>query len=256
MGSIFAIAKNSWKEVYRKKDFYVFGILLLVFLIILLNETFYEVPDISRFLKDLGFSLLWLFSLIIAVTFSARQIPAELSTHTIQPLLAKPVSRWQMLLGKFLGSALASVFSFTVFYIIFAVITQLKGEGIGKILFFQTYLFGLLFLCLICAVAIFFSTFLTISANITIAVFIYLFMTGFGEYVRVQILSPHTLYAFFSNLLYQLLPHFEFYDLRMRIVHAWEPLPTWVVSAVFLYTLIYVCFLLLLSYLKIRKRVL
>ena len=256
MGSIFAIAKNSWKEVYRKKDVYVFGILLLVFLIVLLNETFFDVPDISRFLKDLGFSLLWLFSLIIAVTFSARQIPTELSTHTIQPLLAKPVSRWQMLLGKFLGSSLASIFSFTIFYLIFAVITQLKGEGIGRVLFFQTYFFGLLFLCLICAVSIFFSTFLTISANVTITILIYFLMTGFGEYIRVQILSPNTLYAFFSNLIYQTLPHFEFYDLRMRIVHAWEPLPIWVVSTVFLYTLIYVYFLLLLSYLKIRKKVL
>ncbi len=254
MGSILALAKNSWREVYRKKDFYVFFILLVIFLLVLLNQTFLNVPGISRFLKDVGFSLLWLFSLVIAVTFSARQIPTEISTHTIQPLLAKPISRWQMLLGKFLGSVSAAIFSFTIFYIIFILISRLKGEELEWALFFQAYLFGLLFLSLVCALSIFFSTFLTISANVTISILFYVFMSWFGEYLRVQILSPQKILAFIYNLSYQIFPHYEFYDLRMRIVHDWEPLPFWVVSAIFFYTLIYVSFILTLGYLKIRKK--
>lgn len=256
MGSIFAIARNSWKELYRKKDFYVFFILLIIFLLVLLNETFFDVPGISRFFKDVGFSLLWLFSLIIAVTFSARQIPTEISTHTIQPLLAKPVSRWQVLSGKFWGSTLAAIFSFSVFFIIFVLIARLKGEGVERMLIFQSYLFGLLFLSLVCAVSIFLSTFLTISANVTISILLYFFMSWFGEYLRAQILFPQKILAFFYNLTYQILPHYEFYDLRMRMVHGWEPLPLWVVSSVFLYTLIYVSFILMLGYLKIRKKTL
>ncbi len=254
MRSILALSKNCWKEVYRKKDIYVLFVLLVIFLMVLLNENFFNVSGVSRFLKDIGFSLLWLFSLIVGVTFSARQIPVEISSHTIQPLLAKPLSRFQMILGKFTGSALAAVFSFTLFYVFFSLISQLKGEGIGEVLFFQAYFLGVLFLCLVCAMSIFLSTFLTVSGNVTVSLLIYIFMSWFGENIRIQILSPQTFIAFSSNLVYQFLPHYEFYDLRMRIVHGWEPLPFWVVSVILIYTVIYVAFLLMLSYLKIRKK--
>ena len=254
MGNIFAIAKTAWKEVYRKKDFYAFFILLVILLLILLNETFFEMPGISRFLKDIGFSFLWLFSLIIAITFSARQLPNELTTLTIHPLLAKPISRWQMLLGKFLASSLAAIFSFTVFYIVFLLTSYFKGEGVAPVLLFQSYLFGILFLSIVSAVSIFFSTFMTLSANVTISVLLYFFMSWFGESLRIQILSPRKIFAFLANFLYQILPHYELYDLRMRIVHGWEELPFRVVSMVFIYTLVYLSFILTLAYLKIRKK--
>ena len=60
-----------------------------------------------RYLKDVCLLLIWISSLVIAITTTARQIPAERESRTIFPLLAKPVRRGELIVGKFLGCWLA-----------------------------------------------------------------------------------------------------------------------------------------------------
>ena len=75
MNAVWIIAQNTIKALVRKKDFYVFFIMLLALLTCLISGTFYGVNDITRYVKDIGFFSIWFFSLIIAVTFSAKQLP-------------------------------------------------------------------------------------------------------------------------------------------------------------------------------------
>ena len=53
----------------------------------------------------------------MAVGTTARQIPAERENRTIFPLLAKPVTRAQVVAGKFLGCWLACGMALVVFYL-------------------------------------------------------------------------------------------------------------------------------------------
>ena len=108
MRQICVIARNTMTALVRKKDFYVFLIMLVILLLLLSTQSFFNIDDISRFVKDVGFVFTWLFSLIIAVTFSSKQLPEEIGAHTVLPLLAKPVSRGHLLTGRFLGSLSAS----------------------------------------------------------------------------------------------------------------------------------------------------
>ena len=48
--------------------------------------------QIIRYLKELCLLLIWVSSLVIAITTTARQIPAEREQRTLLPLLAKPLS--------------------------------------------------------------------------------------------------------------------------------------------------------------------
>lgn len=248
MYQIWALAKNTWKEAFRKKDFYVFFIFLLVFLVVLCFENFLNISGISRYIKDLGFSLTWIFSLIIAVTFSAKQIPAEIESHTIYPLLAKPITRLHLILGKFLGAVIASTITFSIFYILLAVVSGTKGEGIAPVLLVQSWFCAVLFFALICAISICFSVFLTLSANIAVSFILYLFVISFADRIRDLIFLDNGIVSFVCNIFYYLIPHFEFYDLRLRLVHAWEPLSLGVTAAIFLYTVLYVSFILLITY--------
>ncbi|NQU18885.1 ABC transporter permease subunit [bacterium] len=104
MKQVWIIAQHTIKALIRKKDFYVFFMMLIILLALLFSENFFGVQGISRYLKDIGFFCLWLFSLIIAVTFSTKQLPEEMESKTICPLLAKPVSRTHLVVGRFLGS--------------------------------------------------------------------------------------------------------------------------------------------------------
>src|SRR5262249_48082852 len=72
--------------------------------------------------------LIWVSSLVIAIGTAARQIPAERESRTIIPLLAKPVTRAQVVLGKFFGCWLATGLCLAVFYSFFGVVCGVK-EG-------------------------------------------------------------------------------------------------------------------------------
>src|SRR5205085_12652101 len=87
------------------------------------SVNFFGEEKIARYLKELCLLLIWIAGLIIAVTTTARQIPSERENRTIFPLLAKPVSRNHLLLGKFLGCWLACGLALLVLYVFFAVIS-------------------------------------------------------------------------------------------------------------------------------------
>ncbi|NQT32577.1 MAG: ABC transporter permease subunit [Candidatus Omnitrophica bacterium] len=244
MKAIWAIASVMMRELVRKKDFYILLIFLLALLGFLSSQSFFNVEGISRYIKDFGYSLVTLFSFIIAVTFTAKQMPGELESKTIYPLLAKPVSRHTIILGKFLGGVVISSISFVLFYGIFCIFQWIGGTGNSFMLLGQGFLFGILFLCLVCAIAMFLSNIMTLGANITLSVLLYIMISGFADSVRDSVLFSKGITSVLGGIFYYLIPHFEFYDLRIRITHSWDPLPGWIVVAVALYTCIY-CFVLI-----------
>ncbi|MBD3427276.1 MAG: ABC transporter permease subunit [Candidatus Omnitrophica bacterium] len=254
MRAIWAIASCMIKQLIRRKDFYVLLIFLLVLLGLLSSQTFFALEEVSRYIRDFGYFMVVFFSLIIAVTFAAKQIPEEIDNRTIYPLLAKPIDRATVILGKYCGSVLVSVFSFMVFYAAYLVFYLTSGTGGSFVLATQGFLMGVLFLFLVSALVIFFSNFLTTSANITLSLLIYMLISGFSESLRELVLYSKGLMAAVTSTLYYMIPHFDFYDMRVRITHAWDPLPFWVMGTITLYTLIYSSMLLYFAGLLFRRR--
>lgn len=128
MNTVFAIAGVVIKELYRRKDFYVLLVLTAVITGLLGTINFFNDPTIVRYLKEICLLLIWISSLVICITTAARQIPAERENRTIFPLLAKPVTRWQVVLGKFAGCWLACGIALLVFYVFFGVVSESRGR--------------------------------------------------------------------------------------------------------------------------------
>jgi len=256
MRPIWVLAQNTIKALIRKKDFYVFFMMLSALLIFLLSENFFGIGDVSRYIKDIGFFCLWIFSFIIAVTFSARQLPDEIDSKSVFSLLAKPVSRFHFLAGRFLGAVLASCSAYTVFYILYLIVAFMKkGEGISLSLLIQAYILGICFLSLACAIAIFLTLYFTLSAAVTASVMIYFSVVWFMDILRAHVIFSKGPYSLLTNIVYYLIPHYEFYDLRVRLAHSWEALPLWVACAIVLYTVLYISVILYISRLKLARKI-
>jgi len=127
MNTVLAIAGVVIKELYRRKDFYVLLVLTALITGVLGLINFFNDPTIVRYLKEICLLLIWISSLVICITTAARQIPAECENRTIFPLLAKPVTRGQVVLGKFAGCWFACGIALLVFYLFFAVIAESRG---------------------------------------------------------------------------------------------------------------------------------
>src|SRR6059058_5286271 len=90
LNNVQAISEVVIKELRRRKDFYVLFILTALITLVLGSVNFFNEDKIVHYLKEICLFLIWGASLVIAVTTSARQLPAEREHRTIFPLLAKP----------------------------------------------------------------------------------------------------------------------------------------------------------------------
>src|SRR2546421_11227681 len=105
--------------------------------LILAFANLFNDPRIVRYLKEVVLLLIWVSALVIAITTTARQIPAERENRTIFPLLAKPVSRGQVIVGKFLGCWLACGLVLLVFYLFFGVVSGSREHSWPVLNYFQ-----------------------------------------------------------------------------------------------------------------------
>lgn len=129
MNSVIAISGVVIKEMYRRKDFYVLFVLTALITLLLGTVNFFNDPKIVRYLKEVCLLLIWVSSLVIAIGAAARQIPAERENRTIFPLLAKPVTRAQVIVGKFIGCWLACALALVMFYLFFGVVSESRGRA-------------------------------------------------------------------------------------------------------------------------------
>jgi len=251
------IARMVLKEIFRKKDFYVALILMAAILFYASQMHFYDVSKITRYLMELGLLLIFLFSVILTVSLAARQYPSEIQSRTAYVLLARPVSRFQFILGKFWGSLLAGCASFTIFYILFLVLVTAKAGALPPlVLAAQAYYLFLLCLMTVAAMASAFSYFLTVSANVTLSITLYVLISTYGAGLKKASEPLFWLSRGIGEGLYYLLPHFEFFDLRQRFIHEWPPLSAGLLLLLTFYALAYTAFFLVLSRKILEKRAL
>ncbi len=113
---IFWMTRLTFLEAIRQR-FFAFLILLSAALV--LSSVSFRFLDFGhgelKFVCDFGFGGMFLFGSVLAVVMSAQLFFAEMDNRTALTLLAKPVSRTEFLVGKFLGVWLVlGVFIFTL----------------------------------------------------------------------------------------------------------------------------------------------
>ena len=176
---------------------------------------FFHDDHIIRFIKEICLVLIWISSLVIGVTTAARQIPGERESRTIFPLLAKPISRWQVLLGKFLGCWLATGAALVVFYIFFALVSASREHTIHFDAYSQALWLHWQMLGIVIAMTMLGSVALsTPPANMTMVMVItlgILFVGGFLHKVAQGMTEPS---ASIVTALYYIILHLELFDMR------------------------------------------
>jgi hypothetical protein len=99
---VFALAKLSFKEAVRRRVLYAFLFILLVFLF-----ASWFIPskpsDEVRTYVGIVFTVMAILLLFAALLISAFSIPADIRQQTIHTIVTKPVERFEIVLGRFLG---------------------------------------------------------------------------------------------------------------------------------------------------------
>lgn len=257
MNNIFAIAFVSIKEMYRRKDFYVLLILTALITLAMGSVRFFDDDKIVRYVKEICLLLIWISSLVIAISTTARQLYAEKENRTIFPLLAKPVSRSQLLIGKFLGCWLASGLALLAFYLFFVVISGSREKQWHLLNYFQAASLHWVMLGILIALTMLGSLIFTApSSNATVC-----FILAAGELmlgrhlnkVALGLAEPGRTILYSS---YYAMPHFEVFDVRDLIIHNWPAIGWPFYGIALLYAVAYSAVFLACACLLFRRKAL
>lgn len=255
MRNIFAVAGVVVKELYRRKDFYVLFIVTILICLIMASINIYDNAYIVGYLKEICLDLIWACSLVVAITTTARQIPAERENRTLLPLLAKPLTRGQLVLGKFLGCWMACGLTLLCFYLFFGALAASRAHEWPLLNYFQAAVMHWFMLGVIVALSLLGSlVFAAPSSNSTICFVIVggiLFVARNLDRVALQLHEPIRTIVL---SLYFVIPHLEFYDLRDLIVHNWPLLEWEYIGLALLYATFYMAVFLIGACLVFRRK--
>lgn len=126
---IFAITENTLTELTRLKVFYV----LLVFGLVLIGGSIFmaqfSFQQESQILKDVSLGAISMFTSLLAIVATARMVPKDIEDRTVYTILAKPVPRFEYIVGKIAGVLLLLAISTLVMVAAFLAVLYMREQA-------------------------------------------------------------------------------------------------------------------------------
>ena len=266
MRTIGLVALHVFRDSVRDKVLYS----IVAFAVVLMAVS-YLIGQLTagedlKIIKDLGLAAMSLMGLFIAVFIGIGLIAREIDRRSIYAILAKPVRRPELILGKYLGLVGTLFVNLAVmavaYYLVLAYIGSTMSEAALRAapapptdprLLLAVAMIGLE-LALVTALALFWSTFSSsalLSAGLTIG----LYVAGqFGADLKnfEQVVeSPAA--GLVGRALYYLLPNFAAFDIKTEVVHA-LPIEPGYLALTAGYAVVYIALLLTASVLIFSRR--
>jgi Cu-processing system permease protein len=265
VGTLARVAGTVFRESVRDRVLYnlvAFAVLLIGASLLLGQLT---AGQELKIVKDLGLAAMSLFGLFIAVFIGIGLVSKEVDRRTVHALLAKPVRRSELVVGKYAGLLLTLIVNLAIMAaVLYAVLALWSwGEPIEarraweapatdpRLLIAMFLVF--VELALVTALALFFSTFTSpvLAAAFTMALFVAGHFSADLQRVDAAGVSPMS--AAVANGLYHVLPDFALFDAKAAVVHG-RPVPADRVALAAGYAALYAGGLLLCSVLIFSRR--
>jgi ABC-type transport system involved in multi-copper enzyme maturation permease subunit len=250
MSRVLAIASVTVREVLRRKvqvNLLFFGGILIVASYLVSELT---IGEMHRILSDLGLSAMQLIGTLVAVFVGSSLVSGDIERRVLQPVVAKPVTRTQYLVGRYLGLAAALLLNLAVMAALLAAVLVYDAGSfrpLDRALLAAVALMGIQFL-VVGAVAVLFSSVssTTLAAIFTLAVAVAGQLTG---EVRALWQGPAT---WVPRMLWYLLPNLGALSANEAVIYRTPPpAQAWLAA---LYAMLYGAAALALAALAFERR--
>jgi hypothetical protein len=103
LARVLAISANTFTELTRQRVFYV----LLIFALFLIGSSVFmarfSFQQEFQILKDVALGAMSIFTSLLAIIATARLLPQDIEDRIVYTILAKPLPRFEYMLGKLAG---------------------------------------------------------------------------------------------------------------------------------------------------------
>jgi ABC-type transport system involved in multi-copper enzyme maturation permease subunit len=240
MKNVWSVSTNAFREAVRDRVLYnlVFFALLMMGASILVGQISIGIED--TVIISLGLTAISVIGLFIAVFIGVGLVSKEMDKRTLYALLAKPVKRWEFILGKFFGlvTTLAvntAAMALGLYFALWTVKHPLEKSDAYVLV--AVYLI-LLKLALVVALAMLFSCFTTPFLAILFTVGVY--VAGlFAEQLRtIQAVDLSAATMQMLRGISYLLPNFENFNVMEAVAHG-RGVPGALVLQATMYAIVY-----------------
>lgn len=237
MSRVASLAYNTFRETIRDR---VLGVILvfafgMIGLTVLLGTL--TIGEELKIIKDLGLSAIELFGVAIALFVGTSMLHKEIDKRTIYIVLSKPVPRWQLLVGKFLGLLMTLSVLLLAMGSAYLGLVWLKAGSFQAPLVVALAFIGIQLTVLV-ALTLFFSTFSSPVMSMVYTAGLYLVGHNTENLLVLTKKAAPAMKAVAEGL-YWLLPNLSTFDLKNRAVYGEVfsmPQWSWAIAYAGLYT--------------------
>lgn len=226
MNTIWLISSGTFGEAIRRRTLLIFLAVAAVVLILGAANASFQPGKDTLVVETLGLGVIGLVGVFISVILGINLLPTEIERRTIYTILSKPVHRYQFLCGKFLGGLITVLASTLVMSTVFLLLFLIKERGFSHeaINACQGVLLLLFQILLVCAIAMFFSVFVSPFVNffLTLAIF----LLGLSSSVTEALADPNAdpthpknpIVVFVFKVIHAVIPDFTKYNSQNHIL--------------------------------------
>jgi len=282
---IWTIAKTTVGDALRKKVLQIF--LVVAIGLIIISLSFSQTLSFSTragsssdimLVKSFGLGLMAVAAWLICLVMGVSLIPQEIERRTIYTILAKPVKRYEFIVGKFLGAVLTLAINIGLMGVVFIAVVIFKAMGAEQPLatpqsgldvvgmqqvglFDWNMVWGVIMIYLqfmvLSSVVLLFSVFLTPTVN---------FFMGMGVYI-VGVMASLTatlatadkinpLLKGFYKVVHAVVPNFDKFNVTNTLLHPETHITSMgkYTGLVALYALLYALVMMLFAVIIFRRK--
>jgi len=216
---IAVVAQQVMKEAGRRRTLPVlvfFGCAVILSTAFL---SFFSLGVEIKFFKDVAITVIFLFGMMATLILVSTQLSGEIESRTIYNVLSKPIRRWELLVGKYVGTITAAALAVAPMVAILAFFIVVDRGGSALEAAKASYLLWLAF-AVLSAVALGIASFSStiVTAALTVLLFVVSYLKG-AVTTYLALLSQSSIIGYLGQALYYFLPNFENFNTRTAVVH-------------------------------------
>ncbi|EFA70091.1 ABC transporter permease [Cylindrospermopsis raciborskii S07] len=219
------IAKSLLQQVVRDRLLYILGFYAVI--LTLANQVIFQFAPATqdKIFLDAGLGIMNIIGLIVAVFIGTSMMNQEIEKRTILTILAKPISRGQLIISKYLGLCGVLLLLLTCMTIIYLGFLQFQKITYNPYTIILAVIFLFLQLSLITTVAITLGVFTSTLLATLLSIAIYLIGNTTTDLVNLVRAGENPFIVNIVTILYLTLPDLSRLDLKNDVVYGWEAIP-------------------------------
>lgn len=267
MSRIWSVATITFKEGVRNRALYGIGVLALLLCGANILISGMVMREVGKVAVDVGLATTGFAGLLLLLFVTINQFASDLDQKTLYMILARPISRTNYLLGKYLGMLL--LISVAMLILSFALVATIALVRLGSPDYFDRISWALIGLALImnsfqlfllCAISFFFASFASTSFMTLILTLVTYFIGHGLAAVKKILLSADQIGIQVSTFTVKMIsvatwifPNLALFDIRAQAAHGlW---PSWAyIAGSATYAIVYIIMVLLAAVLIFRRR--